>query len=924
MAPTEQEKDSCDRMWEELPQQCVRSQLSEAGTRVSTPFSDLSNGYESSTSTEANSDLWAQLHCEIERSEHLDSRLKNCLLQLNLPVSGNAEKESEPGALGDSVRSQSPDAGTQAPTPHSGLLSDGHDSSCTCGDSSDLWAQLHCEIERSEHLDSRLRNYLLQLNLPVSGSGALGVGVLPAEPGGCVRSQSPEEDCRASTPSSELLSGGFDSSHTFETDSHLWAQLLHEVKQCEHLSQLTSEDPEDQSEPVAGQEVVSPSLKALLEGLSNEVSRILGLSKRFISHTALRTKACSHGESCQKDRQALFHAIHSLKELVSKLVFDKNMEELQSYLISTDRNSLLSEIENLKTEMRNVQLQHQDTVESLQQSLKTAQEEQTSRKCLLSEIDQLKTDLRNSQFQHDEKMKGLQLALDTAQDECKNTMVALHQTLKSSRDKVKALQKTLEASEAKSKATVQKLQHALTDYQKEHRRKVKTLIQALKKSREEHKEKELGLQQMLECSQEKVQVFQETLETYEVKHLREMQKMQQALEASQKKVQALQEILDTFKAKHNEEMLVVQQTSERSQEKVRALQEALDKREMEYQREMGGLQQTLEASQDKLQALQETLDKCEMKHEQEMQNVQQTLDRAMQQGATKEQELRTQVISLKTKLLQEKSKSNEELRKSVASEKEMQEDIRNLRIILKNQREQLEIALETLRQKQQEQKDIHCHLQADTQRCSQETLPERLGAAAANTGPPEQNQPEQPLPSMGKEYQHRARLREEYLDLRSSLRSLMESEGDREEQRRHGWRKLLEKTEEWERKAVKLVEGLDSKQCCQVSEVTGSEREHSWTVGSFSPPSRDTSASNRVPLAQSQLSSSQSHHRLRHSQDNTKPVALTASAYKQPQPDYIQHLLTVQKRIKGLQSVNFQNSVKDVLGVSRLNAKGIC
>ncbi|KAK6320405.1 hypothetical protein J4Q44_G00095120 [Coregonus suidteri] len=131
---------------------------------------------------------------------------------------------------------------------------------------------------------------------------------------------------------------------------------------------------------------------------------------------------------------------------------------------------------------------------------------------------------------------------------------------------------------------------------------------------------------------------------------------------------------------------------------------------------------------------------------------------------------------------------------------------------------------------------------------------------------------------------------------------------------RQDW--MLDKSKEWEKKAEHLVDSLDSLQCHQLLEEGGDKRDQyrvvAWISGA-SPSPRSPSA---VTMPQRNLSTRPASPYPYGQYLGQEKKLWSSAPCGLKDSEGMQHLLTVQKRLKNLQSVEFQRNIKGLLRAS--------
>uniref|UniRef100_A0A8C0EBD9 Pericentrin n=1 Tax=Bubo bubo TaxID=30461 RepID=A0A8C0EBD9_BUBBB len=191
-----------------------------------------------------------------------------------------------------------------------------------------------------------------------------------------------QDDVRSRASAIDAMSDGYDSN----TSSNLAARLKQELQMSDQLDasfvaylQYRGMFPEIM-ESMREKEILSPQLKTVLKMVYEESRKILALSEHPFGFRELKnvhqTRAAMEG--WQKEGLALLEAIQSLKDYLSKVADRGDKEEQRQmvveHLFSSDRNSLLSEIQDLRAQLRMTHLQNQEKLQQLQETLTNAED----------------------------------------------------------------------------------------------------------------------------------------------------------------------------------------------------------------------------------------------------------------------------------------------------------------------------------------------------------------------------------------------------------------------------------------------------------------------------------------------------------------------------------------------------------------------
>ncbi|XP_065526635.1 pericentrin-like [Lathamus discolor] len=342
----------------------------------------------------------------------------------------------------------------------------------------------------------------------------------------------------------------------------------------------------DFMESVREKEILSPQLKTVLKMVYEESRKILALSECPFDFRELKnvhqTRAAMEG--CQKEGLALLDAIQSLKDYLGKVadrgdkefsgiaadwrgellqavqsVFEKERNVLQidlkshfsnpgsggdgslvekleyimkqqeeqrqmvvEHLFSSDRNSLLSEIQDLRAQLRMTHLQNQEKLQQLQETLTNAEEIGSKREHHLRR----KVELLEYKLQEEKSIvSDLHSTLSEEQKRASETCdllnqekAALKSELSESKQENERLQKSLE-----------QLQRELNQLRSELDKKEKALTTALEDLKAEHL-KQTELQDLFEEQQlqHKKTEYEKTKALEELQAALELQLMQKS------------------------------------------------------------------------------------------------------------------------------------------------------------------------------------------------------------------------------------------------------------------------------------------------------------------------------------------------------------------------------------------------------------
>ncbi|KAJ7993109.1 hypothetical protein DPEC_G00269010 [Dallia pectoralis] len=558
---------------------------------------------------------------------------------------------------------------------------------------------------------------------------------------------------------------------------------------------------------------VEAMLQALVKPILDQM--YAGASKLVTTPSALDG---SVQRESQLNRHVLLH-IPSLQELLLKLGFSKNWDELQNYLVSSDRTVLLSETDALRRELRNARSRHDTVIKCLHRPFRSVeQEHRLQPKLVLSEGDVHSMEQKLSTFERPllslqqdlmcsiEISQSLQKTLECSdrklrslhQDpkESGNTGQSVQQSLQDSREKNQSLHHTNQSSfEKNSQSLSQELSASEknVEFPQESNLKSEEKIKSLEQTLSSFREKVSLLQRSLTSSEERAQNLQRNLQASEDN----LQWMQHLLKTADEKSNALNEALRSSREKSDTLKQALGKSKEEHENRIESWMQTLRISEERHHSAMQNLQIGLHSAREKVAILQNALERTESAHAEDVEKLQHKLNRATKKFTSTEQELYSQTVALNTQLLEEQSNTSKKLERSCRYQKEMQDTIKDLRKKLNIQTEKGVFALNCLMMCQKDLADVHRQIQGDLLRCNQ--------VCGLENGPEKDG------------------LKQELFNLRYTLNNILEKEAGREKRRRHGRMQMLDKSKEWETKAEQLVDTLDYFQSKQVQKEERNE-----------------------------------------------------------------------------------------------------
>ncbi|XP_063075540.1 centrosome-associated protein CEP250-like isoform X2 [Engraulis encrasicolus] len=662
----------------------------------------------------------------------------------------------------------------------------------------------------------------------------------------------------STTPESECVGDAWEggsgmlTANASETYSVLMAELHKDINTCgfPHKEELL--------------EFFGSRLKPLLDKFANGMSKVHQLSEQLqLALEVAETPSTEGKAGC--DRQSKL-CVASLHDVLYKTVFEKNTD----YLISSDRTCLLSNLEDLGMELRDCKQRHQMTVQGLHQSLHDKEE-------------------------HD---KALMAQQQQSLQSYESQVQCLQQLLQVLEGDVEALQRTLQLSQEENKRLKQDFDvHGEgVGVLREELAGCEACVQALR--------------QELLTSQECAMLLQKNLQASEEL----CGSLQQHLEISEKKVQTMQEAAELWEGQARAAETQIQQqkedlTAEHEQE-VKRITEAFSVARENMESQQRESQRALDEAMERERSLHETLTAEKDKHTKAIQELQEGVDRANQERIEVEQDLRGQLIGLKKQLVDELSRANKKLEESAKHERELQNVISDLRRGFR-QKECNSSALDFLRQRHRDVVRMQRLMEANIQSCAPAAV------ALSHSGPlrTQSNllQPQEQLWAQPEEKAH--------------LDSVMSKEEP--EQRADGpltqdWEEVLRKAEQWQKEAQLITEvkgacDIRGKNCaysllsmdCHKLKSRNSlysynevnSLDYARLCGKAKSKERDTNNGQFAPS--STVTQARAHTAVLH-----RPVAGDICSSLDTNHD---SLISVQSRLRNLQSVDFQNRLKEFL-----------
>ncbi|XP_072902480.1 pericentrin isoform X3 [Hemitrygon akajei] len=190
---------------------------------------------------------------------------------------------------------------------------------------------------------------------------------------------------------------------------------------------------------LSAEEVPSAQLQALLKQVHEEGCRVLSLTERpsHLRGSQLASVSSKTIEEWQQEKEGLLDTIQLLKDLLSKALnkFDEDSASRTDWrrellmavqaVLNQEQQSFLAE---LRSYMKNPSTEESSLTEKLERMLKEQEKQQQSaledllsvdRSSLLSEVQDLRSQLQMAHLQHQEKLQQLQNTITCAEEQAK-------------------------------------------------------------------------------------------------------------------------------------------------------------------------------------------------------------------------------------------------------------------------------------------------------------------------------------------------------------------------------------------------------------------------------------------------------------------------------------------------------------------------
>ncbi|XP_068803772.1 pericentrin isoform X4 [Struthio camelus] len=618
-----------------------------------------------------------------------------------------------------------------------------------------------------------------------------------------------QDDLRSTASAIEVASDAYGSN----TSSGLGAKLKQELETSEHLDasfmtylQYRGIFP-DIMESMREKEILSPQLKTVLKMVYEESCKILALSEHPFG---LRDRKNVHRsgaatEGWQKEGIAFLDAIQSLKDYLSKehsdiitdwrgellqavqSVFEKERNVLQFDLKSHfcnpgsgDEGSLVEKLEHI---MKQQEEQRQMVLEHLFSS---------DRNSLLSEIQDLRAQLRMTHLQNQEKLQQLQETLTNAEDHGSKQE---HQL----RRKVELLEYKLQQEES----IVSGLQSTLTEEQKRASETCELLnqeqaaVSALKLELYESKQENERLQKSLEELQREINQFCSELEDKE----KDLAAALQELQSERQKEAELRHLFEERQLQHKK-------TEDENTKALEELRAALELQSIQNRQLSVSLEHEQTVNDNLRKELQIEHSRCEAllsREQNKLSELQRNLDAEKNRSLELLNSLNHERVLTEQLSMRAKEGASCQHRESLLE----QAFVRELQAQLEEERSRtMELAaiIEKTHQKAIRSKR---QLEAEVQMCCEETQKEReVSNKLRATLESLQSQKQEVIRSLEAQREREAKLKADWEQLQSLFRTMKEQDKnkkeEREKERRQQQQTETEKQKDWQRDQERL------------------------------------------------------------------------------------------------------------------------
>ncbi|XP_066544674.1 pericentrin isoform X2 [Amia ocellicauda] len=631
---------------------------------------------------------------------------------------------------------------------------------------------------------------------------------------------SPSPVCAASAVSvQEWASDGYGSNASSELGARLKLELETterlDANFVEYLQQRGMTLPENMDSVADGtvrpEQQISPELQGLLRKVYEESCRVLALSERPFptSVTVYQQPLPAGPHSWHKEKQSLHETIHSLKELLSKMI-DKEEKhgdglDWRRELLQAVRSVFDSERDWLRSELHAMIVSKgpedmSPFVERLERLLKDQQQQQSlqrllsaDRSSLLAEVHNLQAQLHICSLQSQEQLQQLHGTLSSTEEQGSQRQHQLHRQvelleykLQQERTLVGDLQNSLTAEQTRSsewRAHLRTEQEAVTELKKELAKSSQELQRASKAQQELQNEI-----RKLRCKLESVEAEQSTCT--------------EALEKEQHRAQELQAELD-------QERLHLRHRQDQEGQTHEVLRLSLEERNLQNSQLCSALEQERTTCSNLRKELQIEQSRCEALISQERSRLKE-LEWQLEQERSRCAELQDRLAQEQQRLLDEfgqKLKDESQGREGAASQDRT--FIQELQAQLEQERARgLELAA---MMENTQQQVIHAkrQLEAEAQQSRDSLQREQEASAKLRTTLDSlQSQRMEAGHSLEVERQRANQQQAELEELREKIQALKEKERVREEQRERQRRQDRQELAERERRNERTNEKL--------------------------------------------------------------------------------------------------------------------
>ncbi|XP_019378836.1 PREDICTED: pericentrin isoform X3 [Gavialis gangeticus] len=592
-----------------------------------------------------------------------------------------------------------------------------------------------------------------------------------------------------------------------ETTEHLDASVLAYLQYCGMFP--------DGMDSVKEKEILSPQLKTVLKMVYEESRKILALSEYpFVLRDPKSVQQPTAAEGWQKEGLTLLDAIQSLKDYLSKMT-DKGDKEYSDACLDW-RGELLQAVQSVLEKERNmlqIDLQSHlcnpgsgdkgSLVEKLEHIMKQQEEQQqlvlehllsSDRSSLLSEIQDLRAQLRMTHLQNQEKLQQLQETITNAEDRGSKQE---HQL----RRKVELLEYKIQ----QEKSIASDLQNTLSIEQqrasemRELQKQEQTAASNLKSELYESKLENENLQKSLQDLQREINQFRSELENRE----KDLTGALQDLQNERLKEKELQNVFEEQQLQHK-------RTADEKAKELEELRATLKLQCIQNNQLSVALEHEQTANDNLRKELQIEHSRCEALLSQERTKLSE-LQRNLEVERNRSLELLNSLNH--ERILTEQLSMRAKEGVSCPHKESLLEQtfVRDLQVQLDEERSRAKELAAIIEKTHQQAIRSKRQLEAEVQMCCEETQKEReISNKLRATLESLQSQKQEVIRSLEVQREREGKLKADWEELQSQFKAMREQEKnkkeERDKERRWEQQSEVEKQKEWQKDRERLHE----------------------------------------------------------------------------------------------------------------------